>query len=71
MELKRENRDNPKSNFLELTEYLYDNLYFNDLIICLGVSDIDFRTQCVIMTQTRRPATLCHMRHSQNFRQNQ
>ena len=25
------------------------------------------RTQCVIMTQTKWPPTLCHMRYSQNF----
>ena len=34
-------------------------------IIRVG-SHIDFRTQCVIMTQARSPS-LCYMRHSQNF----
>ena len=38
------------------------------LICCLGdESHIDFRTQCVIMAQTRWTSTPCHLRHSQNF----
>ena len=35
MELKKENRDNTKANFLVLTAYLYDNFYFINLYICL------------------------------------
>ena len=34
-----------------------------------GMSHIDFRTQCIIMTQSRWPTTTtsCHMHHSQNL----
>ena len=42
------------------------------VVLCIrGESHIDFRTQCVIMTQTRwphlPPPISCHLRHSQNF----
>ena len=45
--------------------------FYNRIIIecrCLrGESHINFRTQCIIMMQTRLPPTPCQIRHFQNF----
>ena len=46
----------------------YKNILYKRLHCIRGESHIDFRTQCVIMTQTRLPpSTPCQMPHFQNF----
>ena len=68
-----------KNTFSYRTPLVVDSFYRKRIIKTLysedyrvshverGESHIDFRTQCVIMTQTRWPPTPCHLCNSQNF----